>query len=279
MAKARKGVYGRNSFRGNDLAFRDRYFQPTKDGFALNPSIRGLVRFAHGNLLGDGFTSDKGVFDFIFCRNLLIYFDRPIQQIVLAKLGQLLAPAGVLFVGPAEQPLVMEQGFVSANIPMAFACRKPGAVAGANGRRRPPPGGPRPPARSFPWPVNGQTPPLPLAAAAPKLPAPAEAARPVPSGLEEARRLADAGRLPEAAALCNAHLRHSLDCAEAYYLLGLVREAGGDLSAMECYRKALYLQPDHYETLLQMAALAEKNGDSARARTLKRRAQRVKMKP
>jgi chemotaxis protein methyltransferase WspC len=84
--------------------------------------------------------------------------------------------------------------------------------------------------------------------------------------------------LNEAAEICEAHLRQSRASAQAHYLLGLVRDASGDASAIDCYRKALYLEPDHYESLLQMALLLQKNGDSARARAFTNRAQRIKTK-
>src|SRR6185436_8729548 len=92
--------------------------------------------------------------------------------------------------------------------------------------------------------------------------------------LAHAQRLADAGQLAEVSAICEAHLRQQGPSAPAYYLLGLVCDAGGDARAIEYYRKALYLNPNHYETLLQMALLAEKNGDKANARVLRQRAQR-----
>ena len=57
-----------------------------------------------------------------------------------------------------------------------------------------------------------------------------------------------------------------------------MRDAAGDASAMDCYRKALYLEPNHYESLLQMALSHQRNGDSARARAFKNRAQRIKQR-
>ena len=96
--------------------------------------------------------------------------------------------------------------------------------------------------------------------------------------LETAQRFADGGRLEEAAEICEAHLRESKASVQAYYLLGLVRDAAGDTRALDCYRKALYLEPNHYESLVQMALLLQKNGDPVRARTFKSRAQRVKMR-
>ncbi len=90
--------------------------------------------------------------------------------------------------------------------------------------------------------------------------------------------MADAGLLREAAELCEGHLRLHGASAQAYYLLGLTRDANGDGAALDFYRKALYLEPDHYETLLQLALLHEKNGDLARARTFRNRALRIKAK-
>jgi chemotaxis protein methyltransferase WspC len=95
------------------------------------------------------------------------------------------------------------------------------------------------------------------------------------ASLKLARRHADAGRLKEAAAICESHLKEQGASAEAYYLLGLVLDANSDPKAIEYYRKALYLEPDHYETLLQMAVLSQRNGDRIRADRYKRRAKRA----
>ncbi len=70
LARAERGVYGRNSFRGKDLAFRDRYFQPSEEGFVLDPAVRDCVRFCQGNFLSDDFLTGRASYDFIFCRNL-----------------------------------------------------------------------------------------------------------------------------------------------------------------------------------------------------------------
>ena len=90
--------------------------------------------------------------------------------------------------------------------------------------------------------------------------------------------MADAGRLTEAAEICEAHLRENRVSAQAYYLLGLVRDASGEPDAIDCYRKALYLEPITTRCLVQMALLLQKNGDAARAGTFKSRARRIKLK-
>jgi chemotaxis protein methyltransferase WspC len=272
LARAERGIYGKNSFRGKDLAFRDRYFQPSAEGYILAPTVRQCVHFSQGNLFNDGFLPGHTCYDFIFCRSLLIYFDRPTQRRAIAKIERRLAPSGVLFVNPVEQPLVLTQGFVSVHIPRASACRKAGhALRGQRlARLAKRPGIPtalRP---------DGEFQRLLPSSGGLRLPT---AGRPSPSAradLETARRLADAGRLSEAAEICQAHLRSSRVSAQAYYLLGLVRDANGDTNAIDYYRKALYLEPNHYESLLQMALLLQKSGDPARARTFRSRAQRVK---
>jgi chemotaxis protein methyltransferase WspC len=91
-----------------------------------------------------------------------------------------------------------------------------------------------------------------------------------------ARRLADEGRLKEASAICDAYLLAHGASAQAYYLLGLVHDAGDLSSARDYYRKALYLDPNHYDTLLQMAGLSLKSGDAVRALTFRNRALRLK---
>ncbi|MDE1180580.1 CheR family methyltransferase [Paraburkholderia sp.] len=62
-----------------------------------------------------------GVYDFVFCRNLLIYFDRATQHTALRALDNVLDERGTLFVGPAETGLLMRYGMQSAKIPLAFA--------------------------------------------------------------------------------------------------------------------------------------------------------------
>jgi chemotaxis protein methyltransferase WspC len=225
--------------------------------------VRQQVNFQRDNVLDDGFLADSPPYDFIFCRNLLIYFDRATQDLTLAKLHRLLAADGMLFVGPAELPLVSELGFASANLPHVFACRKASDTAAPQPARQ----RAKKPAHVAPEPE------IPPNVVAPNF---ADSSRDHNiAPLRLARRLADGGQLAEAAALCQAHLTQHQDCAEAYYLLGLVNDATDNPEAMELYRKALYLDPNHYETLVHAALWLEKHGDSTAAQAFKRRAERA----
>ena len=94
--------------------------------------------------------------------------------------------------------------------------------------------------------------------------------------MEEARRLADKGRFDEAAEACEEHLRQHGPSAAAFYLLGLVHDASGRLADAErCYRKALYLDPAHGDTLAHLALLMDRQGQYADAEVMRNRARRL----
>jgi chemotaxis protein methyltransferase WspC len=258
LERAARGIYRNNSFRGGDMTFRDRHFSKVKDGYLLNSAVRQNVFLRQGNLIEEDCWDQDARYDFIFCRNLLIYFDPEAQERGLVQLRRLLATQGVLFVGPAEVPLVTERGFSRVAMPMAFACQ-----SSRNERMEP---SVRPRKRG----VMQLSPLVP----------PALAAHSISTDLAVAGRLADEGKLKEAAEICHAYLRRHKASARAYYLLGLVSDADAESrpQAVDYYQKALYLEPDHYETLWQLALLAQNNGEFSRARVLKLRAERARIR-
>jgi len=65
------------------------------------PDIRRKVRFGRLNLMDESYSIDSD-HDIIFCRNVLIYFDRPLQKVVLGRLCDRLAIGGTLFIGHSE---------------------------------------------------------------------------------------------------------------------------------------------------------------------------------
>ncbi|MBD1808094.1 chemotaxis protein [Microcoleus sp. FACHB-SPT15] len=95
--------------------------------------------------------------------------------------------------------------------------------------------------------------------------------------IERAKTLADQGQLNEAAALCETYLSQNRTSAEAYLLLGQVRQAAGNQAqALECLQKAIYLKPNYYEALILLALLKEHQGDTKGAAILRQRIQRLK---
>ena len=278
LACAREAVYGRNSFRGEDLNFRDRHFQTIREGYVLSSSVKSQVRFQKGNLLDAGCLPQAGAYDFVFCRNLLIYFDGPTQERTLLKLRQLMNSNGILFMGAAELPAALGAGFTATNLPFSFACCKSESAVGPVKRRQHPvetpdwARNPQPPQRGASKAVDPR-----IAALEFELSSQAMRSQEPDPDLDKAQQLADAGRLAEAAEICEAHLREHGVSARAYYLLGMVRHAAGaESQAGELYRRALYLEPNHYETLMQWSLLSSKNGDSTHARLLQERAARAR---
>ncbi|KUY96308.1 MCP methyltransferase [Burkholderia territorii] len=133
IEQARVGCYGRNAFRGTATEFRGRYFTPVADGWLLDERVRACVQFRQANLVEPG--TDTGIrYDFVFCRNVLIYFDRDAQDRVVEWLESSLADDGMLFVGPAETGVAMRHGMRSARVPLAFAFHpaRGGAAADAH---------------------------------------------------------------------------------------------------------------------------------------------------
>jgi chemotaxis protein methyltransferase WspC len=279
IAYGERGIYGRNSFRAKDLGFRDRYFEPLEHGFRLSEGVRQQVRFRHGNLLANGWLHGAHGYNAIFCRNVLIYFDRPMQDRAIKVLATLLAPGGLLFVGPSETGLALDHGFVSAGIPLAFAFRRAEAAALEAGA-------PRKTSRAaIPTrPIDPFGPRKSVIAVQPrpKAEAPVEATpkdkSPMAAGhwIEEARRLANQGNLTEALRCCERNSRDQPASAEVFYLMGMLQDAAGQVhKAAEHYRKALYLDPQHPEALVHLAVALQKEGDTRGAQRLLERANRL----
>lgn len=280
IAVAQHATYGRNAFRGTDLRFRDRYFVNRRNGtHCVAELVQRQVRFAIGNLLDPALLPGSGLYDILFCRNVLIYLTRETQEQVLQVLFRLLTPNGLLFVGSSEAGLLQRPDFVWAKMPMAFAFRRadPATIV--------PPSQPR--FRSMTLDLTVASVPRPphcrsiiptsaSAYAAPSQGLPEALPPGLTQNLEAAERLADQGRLREATQYCEAHLREHGPSPKGFYLLGLIRDASGDLAgAIAGYRRALYLDPLHQEALVHLALLLERRNDKVAARVLQRRISRL----
>jgi chemotaxis protein methyltransferase WspC len=277
LARARTGQYRNNSFRGHDIGFRKRYFTPVDDEYLLDDQIRQQVNFILDNLLSPTFLHGTEPYDVVFCRNLLIYFDRATQDRALLVLRRLMKDTGILFIGHAEAGLFLDTWQASSRYPSAFAFRK--ITDERRAKERPDPSLPRrkkplrPAARS----ANPRAVPVPASrpgAHTAKALAVTEPA--ADTSLQQALTLANQGHLAEAADLCERHLRRQGPSAEAFHLLGLVREATGQSAEAEIFwRKALYLEPQHLEALTHLALLCERRGEQREAQLLRQRSERA----
>jgi chemotaxis protein methyltransferase WspC len=121
LLKAKLGVYSNNSFRGNNLSFRDRYFDKTSEGYIIQEQIKEQVRFYYSNILENGTFFSFPSYHLIFCRNVLIYLNKDAQMHLLNRIKTLLAPQGILMVGSAEKQIALKAGFISAEFPKRYA--------------------------------------------------------------------------------------------------------------------------------------------------------------
>jgi len=110
LAKAKTGIYSAFEVqRGLPIALLIKYFSRIGDTWQIAPEIRAMVQFRPLNLLAD-FTH-LGIFDIVFCRNVLIYFDRVTKTSVLDRLARVTSHGGYLVLGAAETVVGLTESF------------------------------------------------------------------------------------------------------------------------------------------------------------------------
>lgn len=105
LSKARAGIYPLEQVRKLDEGRVKRFFQKGTGGHAglarIRPEVSSLVDFVPLNLLAPQW-SVKGPFDAVFCRNIMIYFDKDTQAKILKRFAPLMKPDALLFAGHSE---------------------------------------------------------------------------------------------------------------------------------------------------------------------------------
>jgi chemotaxis protein methyltransferase CheR len=101
LATAEGATYPTALARDVPATLARRYLEQAEGGnVRIRQSLRDLISFARLNLMGSW--PMRGPFDVIFCRNVMIYFDHPTQERLVARMRTLLAPGGLLLIGAAE---------------------------------------------------------------------------------------------------------------------------------------------------------------------------------
>ena len=101
LEKSKVGLYSQFEVqRGLPIQMLVKYFKQTGELWQINPEIRAMVQHRQLNLLHD--FSQLGVFDVIFCRNVLIYFDQDTKVNIFNRLARAIEPDGFLVLGAAE---------------------------------------------------------------------------------------------------------------------------------------------------------------------------------
>lgn len=272
LTKARRGIYSKNSFRGDAWQGRSHYFQKndlgSDRGYELSPSVRDLVNFQQGNVMNSLATNQKQ-YDIIFCRNLLIYLKPEACTQVLAAIDRLLVTGGILFVGGSETGKIVPEQYSSIRQPFTFAYRK-SEIAPA----------PSKPSLNLNNPPQISTTPDMLTIPKTHLSAIASAQSRPSLDLPAMRKLANEGKLTDATTLCKNYLEKYPTSADAYVLLGELYQADRHnpqasqtalKTAEQCFQRAIYLEPNSYEALIHLALLKESQGDTTGANIIRQR--------
>ncbi len=147
LEKARQGLYSQFEVqRGLPIQLLLQHFTQIGELWQIAPELRAMVKFRQFNLLGD--FSQFGLFDVVFCRNVLIYFDQQTKIDVLSRLSRVMMNDGYLVLGAAETVVGLvdsfkvvpdNRGLYTPNVrrpPAAATAAKPGPrLVAVNGAR------------------------------------------------------------------------------------------------------------------------------------------------
>ncbi|QRO02374.1 protein-glutamate O-methyltransferase CheR [Archangium violaceum] len=281
LSRAHVASYGEWSLRGPEAGRMRPFLHSEGRRYTLAPEVRDRVQFSYLNLAEDTWPSPtSGIWrlDIIFCRNVLIYFNRATIAAVARRLHDALAEGGFLIAGPSDPALGAFAPFETLLTDWGIVYHRPVASSPLRWPPTPPP-----------LPVTPPPPPVVVAAPPPLPPPPGPA---TPEGLEGARRALDLGDWHEAArragalqedpgaaavavrALANLDARAAVRaCAEAIarhplaaelrYLEALLLLGLGRLEEAErAARQALYLEPSLAVAHLMLGHILRRQGDT-----------------
>jgi len=229
LEQAERGQYRSRAVQQLPEALRSRWLQPTADGgFQVDERLRNLVRFRRHNLVREASPPHgEDRFDFIVCRNVLIYFDTPTVERVIKSLEGALRGTGTLLLGAADT-----------------LCGSAMRVAAAGAGQ---------PANS----IRGGAASQPL-----RQPLGRE-----DDLLDQALAAADDGRATDALATVAKLLREQPLNADAYFVRGLVELEEGDAArAVHSFRRALYVDPAFGLAAFQLGRAYDVTGDRGAGR-------------
>jgi chemotaxis protein methyltransferase CheR len=121
LRQGEAGKYTLGQLDGLSAERRARYFDRRGAHHVVRPWLRRGMRFERRNLLD---AAPMGGLDVLFCRNVLIYFDRQGQRALLARLADALVPGGYLFLGHSESPAGLSDAFQMVSVKRAIAYRR-----------------------------------------------------------------------------------------------------------------------------------------------------------
>ena len=102
LSTAKSGIYSEDKLKSMPSKYLDKYFNKIDNGkYSVKTSLRNLILFKRLNLMRDTFPF-KNKFNIIFCRNVMIYFDKETRETLISKYYINLIDNGILFIGHSE---------------------------------------------------------------------------------------------------------------------------------------------------------------------------------
>jgi chemotaxis protein methyltransferase CheR len=132
LARAEKAQYTDREIQGLSAERRRKYLLPSGDGFEIAPFLRRNVRMAHHNLAvahGESVVPEAAA---VFCRNVLMYFDRDESEASVQRIAERIPPGGHLFLGHSDSPGRMSRHFEPVQVAGVLCYRRLSPAAPPN---------------------------------------------------------------------------------------------------------------------------------------------------
>lgn len=258
LAKARRGRYGKWSFRMAPPMLQQKYFQRAGDEWILDERIRNMVTFSTVDLIKDAYPAEElSDMDMILCRNVFIYFDSIAVNAVAEKLTAALSLGGYLMAAHTElighqvhnlRSRLFAEGVVHQRIEPVLTAPSP-----------------------LPNIVQTAQAPAVVVRHRPNL-APRPSAN-IEDMQTKAHEFADRGEYDHAEQTCRQILAVTPLAAQPYFLMAQLAQLRGDFEqAGKLLDMTLYLDSHYVAAYLEQAALCERIEKLSRAQTLRRTA-------
>ncbi len=126
LRKAREGVYTNNSFRTIPRKYVEKYFVKLPDNkYKIKEEVKAMVSFSRLNLLDSDKIKLLPYFDIVFCRNVMIYFDKESRRKLIDNIYDRLLPGGYLLLGHSESLINITTKFKLVSLQNDIVYQKP----------------------------------------------------------------------------------------------------------------------------------------------------------
>jgi chemotaxis protein methyltransferase CheR len=254
LARTRAGRYSEREVAGLSEQRRRRHLVPATDPGAAGRSatpwevaegLRARVQVVAHNLVAEPPPFVPGACQIVFCRNVLIYFDRDNTVALLERLKRWLPPDGYLFLGYSESLWDLPNHFDLVRLGDAFVYRNPPAGTSPDASARPTQA-----TATASTPIPRSRPP---ASSSPRSPRPSPSPAVAPSTSSPAPAAPGPADVPASS--------HDL------FVQGEAALADGDaVAAIACFRQAVFLEPDNPLAYMHLGVALDAHGDDSAAR-------------